>query len=84
MVCANGCWVALACIPPMGKKKRSQNGKPHGRNELIAEWIYYETGVDIRKRKQVSSHLQVLDNYLKEVPECECSYGAVRTTLLTP
>lgn len=61
---------ALVNIPPMGRRKKSQRGRPHGRNELISEWIYQETGA-IRSRKQVSSHIQVLNTLLKDIPECE-------------
>ncbi|KAK5069550.1 hypothetical protein LTR64_008231 [Lithohypha guttulata] len=59
---------ALIHIPPMGKKKKTQYGRHFGRNELIKEWIYQETGEN-RDRKQVSSHIQVLSNLLKDIPE---------------
>jgi hypothetical protein len=59
---------ALANIEPMGRRKKSQRGRPHGRNELISEWIMQETG-EFRSRKQVSSHIQVLNEIMKNVPE---------------
>ncbi|EXJ90086.1 hypothetical protein A1O3_03155 [Capronia epimyces CBS 606.96] len=62
---------ALVHIKPMGRKKCSQRGRPYGRNMLIAEWIYRETG-EVRVRKQVSSHIQVLDRFLKGIPEWDC------------
>lgn len=73
---------ALLHIPKMGRRKYSYRGKPHGRNELIKEylWIAYLQSLApgqqadesmARTRKQVSSHIQVLKGFLKDHPACE-------------
>ncbi|KAL2755064.1 hypothetical protein ACRALDRAFT_1082625 [Sodiomyces alcalophilus JCM 7366] len=59
---------SLLIIPHMGRKKYSMQGKQFGRNMLISEylWIAYccslQAGqkAEERKRKQVSSHIQVV------------------------
>ncbi|EKD18402.1 transcription factor [Drepanopeziza brunnea f. sp. 'multigermtubi' MB_m1] len=70
---------ALMNIPVMGRRKFSYQSKPHGRNELITEyiWIAYKESLPPgvkpdesmrRTRKQVSSHIQVLKAFLKDHP----------------
>jgi len=46
------------------------DGQLRGRNELIQDSIYKDTGIR-RCRKQVSSHLQVLKQHLKDQPAGE-------------
>ncbi|KAG9188220.1 hypothetical protein G6011_02143 [Alternaria panax] len=60
-------WTALVRWPPMGRKKYMLEGTQRGRNELIKDSIYRDTGIR-RDRKQISSHLQVLKSKLRAVP----------------
>lgn len=57
-------------------------GKPCGRNELIADYIFKVTGKR-RTRKQVSSHIQVLKNLLRNNPDCKLRSFAGRYYSLT-
>ncbi|KAI4196572.1 MAG: hypothetical protein LQ346_003190 [Caloplaca aetnensis] len=54
---------ALRVIPPMGRKKKMQDGKLCGRNELLMKKILVWTGEE-RTRKQISSHIQVLKGFM--------------------
>ncbi|KAM0792488.1 hypothetical protein ACM66B_005160 [Microbotryomycetes sp. NB124-2] len=56
---------AITLVPRLGRKKVLVRGKSLGRNELIAEYVFRKTG-EVRSRKQVSSHIQVLKNLRKD------------------
>lgn len=56
---------AIRSIPKLGRRKICIGSKPCGRNELIADFIYRRTG-QVRTRKQVSSHIQVLKHIRRD------------------
>ena len=63
--------LAIRIVNPIGKQKLmnmqiSGQQKLCGTNELIAKEIYRLTG-ERRTRKQISSHMQVLDNLIKDI-----------------
>lgn len=58
---------ALVKWPPMGRKKYMLDGALRGRNELVQNSIARDTGIK-RDRKQVSSHIQVLKQLLRDQP----------------
>lgn len=72
---------ALVKWPPMGRKKYMLNGTLRGRNELVQDFIAKNTGIK-RDRKQVSSHIQVLKQLLKDQPGGE--YNSFSSSLFTP
>ncbi|KAK4053091.1 hypothetical protein OIV83_001826 [Microbotryomycetes sp. JL201] len=55
----------ITLVPRLGRKKVLVAGKSLGRNELIADYVLRKTG-EVRSRKQVSSHIQVLKNLRKD------------------
>jgi transcriptional enhancer factor len=69
----------------MGRKKHMLEGAQRGRNELIQDSIYRDTGIS-RDREQMSGHLQVLKEKLKGFPasECQSSVQYFLSTALCP
>jgi transcriptional enhancer factor len=72
----------LLDIPKLGRKKFNISGKPHGRNELISLYLWLAHLESLapgekpdeskrRGRKQVSSHIQVLKNFMRGEPYCK-------------
>jgi transcriptional enhancer factor len=75
----------------MGRQKYNMRGGLHGRNMLILEyiWIAYQKSLPEgvapdeqmrRKRKQVSSHIQVLKNFYKYCKYCTIPQARVSPT----
>ena len=86
-------YVALIEMPTMRRRKFSYKGKPHGRNELISEylWIAYLQSLKPgerpdqtmrRDRKQVSSHIQVIKALFKGYPGCKFALSFWQTKLV--
>ncbi|KAG8533794.1 uncharacterized protein KY384_001535 [Bacidia gigantensis] len=73
-VCVNQYFLALRLYGGRGRAKNSvfltgsNENKLSGGNEWIAECIFVQTGVKV-KRKQVSSHIQVLKGKMSHNPE---------------
>ncbi|KAI4289760.1 MAG: hypothetical protein L6R35_000965 [Caloplaca aegaea] len=61
---------ALIAVPPMGKSKLLRGDPPKlcGRNELLSQRILLWTG-ELRTRKQISSHIQVLKGFMSDNEE---------------
>ncbi|KAL8731951.1 MAG: hypothetical protein Q9166_003083 [cf. Caloplaca sp. 2 TL-2023] len=63
----NAFQLAIRVVPPVGRKKKTENLKDGpklcGRNELISQKIEKWTGIH-RSRKQISSHIQVLRPFM--------------------
>ncbi|MCJ1479229.1 hypothetical protein MMC13_007914 [Lambiella insularis] len=71
--------IALCKVPHIGKRKTmafliNKELKSCGRNELLAKTLQLMTGIK-RTRKQISSHIQVLQGLIKD-PKCKSKlYG---------
>ncbi|KAL8653102.1 MAG: hypothetical protein Q9210_002299 [Variospora velana] len=66
----NAFQLALIAVPPMGRRKLSRGDPPKlcGRNELLSQKILLWTG-ELRSRKQISSHIQVLKGFMSDNEE---------------
>ena len=73
--------IAIRIYRKRGRTKKELNGKQCGGNEFISDFIKKTTGVE-RTRKQVSSHLQVLKDFLKENKCCVSDNPKIRPKML--
>ena len=73
--------VAIRIYRKRGRTKKELNGKQCGGNEFISDFIKKTTGVE-RTRKQVSSHLQVLKEFLKDNKCCGSDSPKIRGKML--
>ena len=93
---ADSC-LALLLIPQIGRKKYQIRGAQYGRNMLIGEylWMAYCLSLppgtepdmkleEMRERKKVSSHIQVLKNFFLNHRCCKLVAVGNPASLLCP
>ena len=61
-------FVALVRWPPMGRKKVFYRDKKRGKNELIVQYIYEQSG-EVFDRKVISSHIQTIRRFFLDRPK---------------
>lgn len=61
--------IALRAYRPLRRQKDMLYGEQKGSNEWISHYIKQMTGIT-RKRKQISSHIQVLKHFMSDNTEC--------------